>query len=337
MKTSAALAVTELDLDAPDGPLVGPDRPTTVLALVRLHRHPLGAVEVRVESGHPFATRLRRAAVAELGPAILEHELHDQAAEPLPWERAGYAPGASTAPAAFAPAAPAVPGAAEAPPVPLPWDPAEAVPPCLLRRVRLLDDPPPISVVVGTRERPDRLARCLDSLAAVRYPRFEVLVVDSAPETDASRRVVDRAVGPVRYLRTRRPGRAAAHALGAAEATGRLIAFTGADVRVDRDWLPALAESFADARVGCVAGLTMPVDAAVPPHGILTRGGAWHPDTSGLNLAVDADLARDLGGFEAGAVAELSAQAAYQPDAVVWREHRRRGAAVAALALGAGS
>ncbi|MBR7836845.1 glycosyltransferase [Actinospica durhamensis] len=313
MKTRAALAVTQLDLDLPDGPLVGPAETTTVLALIRLHRHPLGVVEVRIESGHPFATRLRRAAVLELGPAILEHELRDQAAEPMPWELAE--PATASAAHAFA-------------------DPS--VPPCLRRRATLLGDPPSISVVVGTREQqPDRLARCLDSLAAVRYPRYEVLVVDSAPETDATRRLVNRADGPVRYLRTRRPGRAAVHELGAAEATGRLLAFTGDDVRVDRDWLPALAESFADAQVGCVAGLTMPVDPPAPPRGILSRGGAWRGATPGLNLAVDADLAHDLRGFDPDAVAELSARAAYQPDAVVWHQHR--GAPVAALTLSAAS
>ena len=319
MKARAALAVTQLDLDLRDGPLVGPAETTTVLALVRLHRHPLGVVEVRIESGHPFATRLRRAAVAELGPAILEHELHDQAGEPMPWEVAqpASAAAAATSSAAYAFADP-------------------SVPPCLRRRASLLGDPPSISVVVGTRDQqPDRLARCLDSLAAVRYPRYEVLVVDSAPETDATRRLVNRADGPVRYLRTRRPGRAAAHELGAAEATGQLLAFTGDDVRVDQDWLPALAESFADAPAGCVAGLTMPVDAPVPPRGILSPGGAWRGATPGLNLALDADLADDLRGFDPDAVADLSDRAAYQPDAVVWHQHR--GAPVAALTLSAGS
>jgi hypothetical protein len=307
------LAVMQLDLDAPDGPLVGPPEPTTVLALVRLHRHPLGVVESLVDTGHPFATRLRRAAVGELGPEILEHELRDRAARPMPWEHD---------------AAP------------------EPVPPCLRRRARLLGDPPSISVVIGTREQPERLTRCLASLAQVRYPRFEVLVVDSAPETRSTRRVVEAADGPVRYLRTRRSGRAAAHALGAAEATGRLLAFTGDDVLVDPDWLPAMAESFADPHVGCVAGLTMPAALSTPLRAMLGRraefAGGFEPSVfeaehagrertplpdgvlrtaPGVNMAFDADLARELPGFDPKALRAVSARAAYQPDAVVWHQY----------------
>ncbi|WP_034271013.1 glycosyltransferase [Actinospica robiniae] len=293
MRPCAALAVTQLDLDAPDGPLLGPAEPTTVLALVRLHRHPVGVVEVRVDTGHPFATRLRRAAVAQFGPAILEHELRDRGAEPMPWEAAAALDAA-------------VPGGSPVPPGPA----AAPVPPCLRQRARVLADPPPISVIIGTREQPRRLSRCLDSLTTTGYPNFEVLVIDSAPETDATRHVVERADGPIRYLRTHRPGRAAAHELGAAEAEGRLLAFTADDVRVDRDWLPAMAESFVDSPVGCAAGLTMPGEVAGPPHGV-------------LNLAVDADLARDqLRGFDPKAVADLSQHAVYQPDAVLWDQRR---------------
>jgi len=293
MSPTTALAVTQLDLDAPDGPLLGPVEPTTVLALIRLHHHPVGVVEVRVDTGHPFATRLRRAAVAELGRAIFDHERRDQAAEPLPWTVATAVPSAT-------PGAPPVPPGLAAP--------VPHVPPCLERRARVLADPPPISVIIGTREQPRRLNRCLDSLSAMAYPRFEVLVIDSAPETDATRRVVERAAGPVRYLRTDRPGRAAALELGVAEAAGWLLAFSADDVRVDRDWLPAMAESFADRPVGCAAGLTMPGKVAGPPRGV-------------LNLAVDADLARDqLRGFDPKAVADLSQHAVYQPDAVLWNQ-----------------
>lgn len=293
MKATTALAVTQLDLDAPDGPLLGPAEPTTVLALVRLHHHPVGVVEVQVDTGHPFATRLRRTAVAQFGSAILEHELRDRAAEPLPWEAAVALPAA-------------VPGGSPVPPGPV--APAPPIPPCLQHRARVLADPPPISVIIGTRDQPNRLSRCLDSVSAMSYPRFEVLVVDSAPETDAARRVVDRAAGPVRYLRAERPGRAAAYELGAARADGRLLAFTADDVRMDRDWLPAMAESFADSPVGCAAGLTMPGEVAGPPRGV-------------LNLAVDADLARDqLRHRDRKAVEDLSAQAVYQPDAVLWNQ-----------------
>lgn len=307
--------LTLLDLDGPDGPdeaVSAPDRPATVLALVRLHRHPLGLVQVPVAAGCPFGTALRRAAVIELGRAMLEHEFRDRSLGRAPWLHA-------------------------------PHDP---VPPCLRRRAELIGDAPPISVIVGTRERPDRLARCLDSLAAVDYPHFEVLVVDEDPETEATRRLVARAPGRVRYLRQRRRGRSAAHGLGAAEATGRLLAFTDDDVEVDRDWLPAIAESFADRRVGCVAGLVMRGDAvsrAQPFTPLVIDDGSWRL-ASGANLAFDADALDMRHGFSSalrlhhartredlsGALRTIAAdgRVVYQPDALVWH----RPAAVAGVA-----
>src|SRR4051812_40915204 len=47
------------------------------------------------------------------------------------------------------------------------------------------------SVVVATRDRPERLAGCLESLLELDYPRFEVIVVDNAPQTDATARLVE--------------------------------------------------------------------------------------------------------------------------------------------------
>ena len=82
--------------------------------------------------------------------------------------------------------------------------------PCLAARASILTDPPPVTVVIATRERPAQLANCLASLERVDYPNFDVLVVDNDPESDETRHLVE-AIGrryPVRYLRERRRGRA---------------------------------------------------------------------------------------------------------------------------------
>ena len=50
--------------------------------------------------------------------------------------------------------------------------------------------PPFISVVIATRERPEILARALGSAIALDYPRFEVIVVDNDPATDATEAMV---------------------------------------------------------------------------------------------------------------------------------------------------
>ncbi|MCA2216414.1 glycosyltransferase family 2 protein, partial [Jidongwangia harbinensis] len=54
----------------------------------------------------------------------------------------------------------------------------------LARRREVLATAPHITVVVCTRERPDALARCLDSLLTQDYPGYRILVVDNAPVTD---------------------------------------------------------------------------------------------------------------------------------------------------------
>ena len=49
----------------------------------------------------------------------------------------------------------------------------------------------PVSVVVCTRERPEHLRSALASLARLDHPDLEIIVVDNAPKTDATARVVD--------------------------------------------------------------------------------------------------------------------------------------------------
>lgn len=271
-RRDCADAVTELDLDAPDEPLAGLAEATEFLALVRLHRHPLGVIRTRVEAGYPAAPRLRRAAVMELGLAIQEHERRDLAGPP------------------------------------------GSVPPCLRRRARLRDALPPITVIVTTRDRHGGLERCLDSLAALDYPRYEVFVPDA----------------PVRPGTTA-PDFAATLAAAEAEACGRILAFTRDDSIVDRDWLLAIAEGFTDRRVGCVTGLIMPgpprrtdfepliLDADGTGRGRLPPPAACSAATS-ANLAFDADLLRRLPGPATLHQAIAGGRSAvYQPGAVVWQ------------------
>lgn len=346
----APIRVTQVHMDALDGPPQVLTHATTVLALVRMHGHPLGVIGTRLPAGGDLRAALRTDARAKLAPQLAEHARQDRTD-----------PGPSRPPTATAP--------------------AEQLPPCRRARAALLADPPAISVIVATRERPAQLARCLASLAALDYPNFEVLVVDNDPTTDATRRAAREAPGPVRYLRTGRRGLAHAHNLGAREATGRILAFTDDDVTVDPGWLAALAEPFADPRVGSATGLIMPGELETTPQAMLERRGGYgkgfetrtfparpgtppHPGErlfpftagrmgSGANMAFDAALLADLHGFDpalgAGTPARggddllalFRAAAAgrlvvYQPDALVWHHHRREPGALEAQALGYG-
>ena len=62
--------------------------------------------------------------------------------------------------------------------------------PFLRRRLAVLAAAPFISVVICTRDRPERLQTWLRCLSRQEYPRFEVVVVDNAPASDAVRTFV---------------------------------------------------------------------------------------------------------------------------------------------------
>ena len=123
---------------------------------------------------------------------------------------------------------------------------------------------PRVTVVVATRDRPESLGRCLESLARVDYPSFDIVVVDNCPASPSASELVTRFARsglPVRYARENVPGLARAHNRGLREATGTIVAFTDDDVVVDRRWLRALTGVFRDdLTVGCVTGMIMPAE-----------------------------------------------------------------------------
>jgi GT2 family glycosyltransferase len=342
----APILVAQLDLDDQNRTPIRSSAAAQVMALVRLHTHPLGVVSTRVGADRDIRSALRQKALRELAREIVEHQRLDSE----PFGRHGR----HLAVNGFA-----------------------GLPPCLRRRAAVRADPPPISVIIGTRERPAELERCLRSLAVVDYPSFEVIVVDNDPETERTRLVADHAPISVLYLRQRRRGLAAARNLGAKTASGSILAFTDDDVEVDGDWLLALAEGFADSRVGCVTGLIMPgelenrTQAMLERRGDYTRGfqprvfetGRRSEDPlfpftagrmgSGANMAFAAPALEQLNGFDPSLGPGTTARAGedllalfgtiaagsrlvYQPDALVWHHHRRNPEALALQAFGYG-
>jgi GT2 family glycosyltransferase len=129
-----------------------------------------------------------------------------------------------------------------------------------------------VTVAVCTRDRPEELARCLDSLERAAYEDFEVIVVDNAPSSEATRRLVERRGGRARYVREGRPGLDWARNRAIAEAAGEVIAFTDDDVEVDPGWIRALAAAFAaDETVAAVTGLVLPGELATEAQVLFER------------------------------------------------------------------
>jgi GT2 family glycosyltransferase len=129
-----------------------------------------------------------------------------------------------------------------------------------------------VTVVIATRDRAKSLARCLDSLLSQSYPMMDIVVVDNAPSSPETEKMIAEEYqdgGRIRYVREDRPGLARAHNTGLLYSTGDIIAFTDDDVVVDHQWVEAIAGNFGQSeRIGCVTGLILPAELA-------TRAQLW--------------------------------------------------------------
>lgn len=117
------------------------------------------------------------------------------------------------------------------------------------RHARKVDSAPTIphiSVVIPTYNRPLDIRRCLDSLAHVRHPHWDVMVVDQSDDNQTQTIVesVREAVPHLIYRRLSDKGAARARNYGLQAASGDIIAFLDDDCTVAADWLPRIAAVF---------------------------------------------------------------------------------------------
>ena len=166
---------------------------------------------------------------------------------------------------------------------------------------------PKVSVVVASYNGERTLQACLDSLARLNYPNYEVVLVDdgltdTTPEIAARRPLV-------RFLRHEQNlGLSVARNTGLAAATGEIIAFTDSDCRADEDWLYYLVGDLVAGDFAGVGGPNLlppedsPVAAVVmaspggPTHVMLTDRQAEH--IPGCNMAFYAWALAEIGGFD---------------------------------------
>jgi glycosyltransferase involved in cell wall biosynthesis len=149
-------------------------------------------------------------------------------------------------------------------------------------RTAALRTAPTASVIICTRDRAERLAKCLDAVLAQQYPHFEVIVVDNAPVNDAVADLVERrrdaGTGgvPLRRLVEPRPGLSWARNMGLYAATGRIVAYLDDDEHPDRYWLAELARGFEAApRVAGVSGLVLPAVLDTPAQRMYEEFGGY--------------------------------------------------------------
>lgn len=168
---------------------------------------------------------------------------------------------------------------------------------------------PEVSVVMATRDRPDRLARALAALQAqsLEPERFEVIVVDDASGWPTQRLLQERAGGApaLRVIRRDKPnGPAGARNAGWRAARASLVAFTDDDCEAAPNWLDRLLAAARDAPGSVVQGPVRPNpadgDAQMPfAHTLVVdRVGPWYETA---NILYPRDLLEHLGGFDEAA------------------------------------
>ncbi len=137
---------------------------------------------------------------------------------------------------------------------------------------------PPVTILVATRDRTDTLDPCLQSLLALDYPTFDIVVVDSAPGGDETADLVASryAEAPVRYLREQAPGLAIAHNAGLEHITAPIVAITDDDVVVNSGWLKEIVRQFnRSPRIACVTGLILPLELETPAQDLIEQFGGF--------------------------------------------------------------
>ena len=203
------------------------------LALIRLHTHPIGQVEFILGDGGYSGEQLMQQIWANCAMEITAHLQDDGWPEPE------------------------IAALNRNQPIPDIYSPK-----CLEAREALLADPPLVSIIIATRERPNRLLSCLNSIFALNYTHYEIIVVDNALITSSIRdliKEIQKEWSNIRYVCETVPGLGVAHNCGLREAKGAIVAFADDDVLVDRHWLSQLVLGFsASDNVACVTGMILP-------------------------------------------------------------------------------
>lgn len=295
--------LVELELARPVPSLPAPSSGTAqaqALVLVRLHDEPVGGLEIEIPPRGLSGDQVAGAVWRECASLICDHLVSDGLSPVLELTAAGLSHG-------------------------------EGVPRCQYEREVFLQQAPPISVIIPSRERPDRLRRCVESILACDYPSDQICIIiaDNAPETSRTRKLADELAsdtgGRVVYTREDAPGSASARNRGLALVQTEIAAMTDDDVVVDRHWLVEIARAFAaHPGAGAVSGLLWPAELETAAqvwfeqYGGFSRGferrlfdlGANRPHDeplypwnaglfgTGNNFSFRASALRDIGGFD---------------------------------------
>jgi GT2 family glycosyltransferase len=206
--------------------------------------------------------------------------------------------------------------------------------------------PPPLkvapktSVVIAAYNSQATIGACVESLKTLRYPDYEIIVVDDG-STDSTAQIAEAA--GVRVIHTEHRGLASARNLGIEAASGEIVAFIDSDARADSDWLYHLVEAIVRRNAAAASGPNFAPKgsdresayAFAPGIPREVRGaGDELIQLCGCNMAITKSALKSVGGFDTSFIAagddvDLSWRLAekketlvHAPGAVVLHERR---------------
>jgi O-antigen biosynthesis protein len=219
------IKVVDIELSQPIPTFEGLETYMGLQGLVRLHGEPLGYVKAPISLGRCTAATLSKLILDQHSWAIISQLLKNGLASPQRSEE-------------------------------LTLEALIDLPP-----VEYAGEWPLVTVAVCTRDRPDDMKLCLEAISKLDYPHLDILVVDNAPQTDATKELIENHYPEVRYVREPRPGLDWARNRAILEAKGEILAYTDDDVVVDPGWVKGLAQVFSEnPDVMAVTGLVVPYE-----------------------------------------------------------------------------
>ena len=165
---------------------------------------------------------------------------------------------------------------------------------------------PRVSVVVCAYNAERTMKACLESLEKLRYPDYEVIVVNDGSKDRTL--AISEAFPFCRIISQPNKGLSVARNVGAEAATGEIVAYTDSDCVVDPDWLTYLVARMAAADLHACGGPNFPppednltaaavaVSPGGPTHVLLSDDTAEH--IAGCNMAFRRATLLQLGGFD---------------------------------------
>ena len=158
-------------------------------------------------------------------------------------------------------------------------------------------------MIVCTRGRATCLDRCLETLSRLRYPNYDVLVVDNAPSDGSAARIAER--WNARYVIEPIAGLSRARNRGAQESRSEIIAYLDDDSVPAPDWLDELVTVFQADPTTCA--VTGPILSPVPNSSDEDHESPQRPiiDLGSTPIAVDRQTSKwfeisNFGGIGAG-------------------------------------